>query len=692
MEKNTSLVVSSPNVKYTDDYIYSDYVYEETLVTKTGNEFLAKPYRKSLNIRTAKKVGKVGVMLVGWGGNNGSTFTAAVLANRHQLSWNTKNGTMDSNWFGSITQASTVRMGIDEKGNDVYIPMCHLLPMVHPDDLVIDGWDISPLNLAESMVRAKVIDHDLQQKLKKEMAAMKPRPAIYDPDFIAANQADRATNLIRGTKYEQYLQLRADIKDFKDRHKLDKVIVLWTANTERFCEVREGVHDTGENLEKALRNNEPEISPSTIFAMAAIDEGCCYINGSPQNTLVPGVIERAEKNGVCVAGDDFKSGQTKLKSVLVDFLVSAVPGVIERAEKNGVCVAGDDFKSGQTKLKSVLVDFLVSAAPGVIERAEKNGVCVAGDDFKSGQTKLKSVLVDFLVSAVPGVIEQAEKNGVCVAGDYFKSGQTKLKSVLVDFLVSAVPGVIECAEKNGVCVAGDDFKSGQTKLKSVLVDFLVSAGLKPVSIVSYNHLGNNDGKNLSAPKQFRSKEITKSNVVDDMVESNQILYKPGEKPDHVVVIKYVPYVGDSKRAMDEYTSEILLHGTNTIVVHNTCEDSLLAVPLILDLVLLAELFARVGFRQEDSKEYSSMHTVMSPLSYLLKAPMVPAGAPVINALFKQRACIENLMRACLGLQPNHHLQLEHKVPFMMSELQSGAMFSPSPPSKKQKLAHENGDK
>lgn len=58
----------------------------------------AKPYRKSLNIRTAKKVGKVGVMLVGWGGNNGSTFTAAVLANRHQLSWNTKNGTMDSNW------------------------------------------------------------------------------------------------------------------------------------------------------------------------------------------------------------------------------------------------------------------------------------------------------------------------------------------------------------------------------------------------------------------------------------------------------------------------------------------------------------------------------------------------------------------------------------------------------------------
>lgn len=93
-----------------------------------------------------------------------------------------------------------------------------------------------------------------------------------------------------------------------------------------------------------------------------------------------------------------------------------------------------------------------------------------------------------------------------------------------------------------------------------------------MSIVSYNHLGNNDGKNLSAPKQFRSKEISKSNVVDDMVESNSILYSnEGEKPDHCVVIKYVPYVGDSKRAMDEYTSEIFMHGLNTIVMHNTCE-------------------------------------------------------------------------------------------------------------------------
>lgn len=107
-----------------------------------------------------------------------------------------------------------------------------------------------------------------------------------------------------------------------------------------------------------------------------------------------------------------------------------------------------------------------------------------------------------------------------------------------------------------------------------------------MSIVSYNHLGNNDGKNLSAPKQFRSKEISKSNVVDDMVESNKILYNiEGEKPDHCVVIKYVPYVGDSKRAMDEYTSEIFMHGLNTIVMHNTCEVCEVTL-LLSDLLLI----------------------------------------------------------------------------------------------------------
>jgi len=91
-----------------------------------------------------------------------------------------------------------------------------------------------------------------------------------------------------------------------------------------------------------------------------------------------------------------------------------------------------------------------------------------------------------------------------------------------------------------------------------------------------------------------------------MVESNRLLYTPGEHPDHCVVIKYVPYVGDSKRAMDEYTSEIMMGGHNTIVIHNTCEDSLLASPLILDLIILTELCQRIQFRVEGQEEFEGL--------------------------------------------------------------------------------------
>jgi len=216
-----------------------------------------------------------------------------------------------------------------------------------------------------------------------------------------------------------------------------------------------------------------------------------------------------------------------------------------------------------------------------------------------------------------------------------------------------------------------------------MVDFLISAGIKPTSIVSYNHLGNNDGKNLSAPQTFRSKEISKSNVVDDMVGSNRILYEEDEHPDHVVVIKYVPYVADSKRAMDEYTSEIFMGGTNTIVMHNTCEDSLLATPLILDLAILAEITSRISYKTASMKSFSSFHPIMSILSYLIKAPLVPPGAPVINALFKQRGCIENIFRACVGLPPDNYMYLEHKRG--VSDKSGAASSSAAPVAKKAKL-------
>ncbi|XP_072750427.1 uncharacterized protein Inos isoform X2 [Anoplolepis gracilipes] len=510
--------VNSPTVRYSEDFIEAEYEYRTTSVTENDenddNTYTVSPTLTRLLIRTTIKVSKLGLMLVGWGGNNGSTITAALIANKLKLRWETKEGEKTANWYGSLTQASTVRLGRKSKGEDIYVPISSMLPMVNPDNIEIDGWDISDINLADAMKRAKVLDVNLQVQLQPYMTHMRPRKSIYYHDFIASNQGKRANNIIIGTKAEQLNKIRNDIVEFKTAKNLDQVIVLWTANTERFSEIIMGVNDTTDNLLKAIEKDHSEISPSTMFAVAAALEGCTYINGSPQNTFVPGVLQ--------------------------------------------------------------------------------------------------------------------------------------------------------LVEKQKTFIGGDDFKSGQTKLKSVLVDFLVSAGIKPVSIVSYNHLGNNDGYNLSAPQQFHSKEISKSNVIDDMVESNKILYKPGEKPDHCVVIKYVPYVGDSKKAMDEYTSEIMLGGHNTIVIHNTCEDSLLAAPIILDLVILAELCSRITFKKmnfNDDEEFSSFHSVLSILSYLCKAPLVPQGTPVVNALFRQRNAIENILRACLSLPPENNMLLEHKVTF-----------------------------
>ena len=191
-----------------------------------------------------------------------------------------------------------------------------------------------------------------------------------------------------------------------------------------------------------------------------------------------------------------------------------------------------------------------------------------------------------------------------------------------------VPGAMELAEKHGAFIGGDDFKSGQTKMKSALVDFMINAGIKLTSVSSYNHLGNNDGMNLSSQKQFRSKEISKSNVIDDMVEANHVLYKPGEHPDHCVVIKYMPAVGDNKRALDEYYAEIFLGGHQTISLFNVCEDSLLASPLIIDLVIIAEMMTRIRWKADteesnSAKDYKGFHSVLSILSYMLK--VVPSN-------------------------------------------------------------------
>lgn len=130
--------------------------------------------------------------------------------------------------------------------------------------------------------------------------------------------------------------------------------------------------------------------------------------------------------------------------------------------------------------------------------------------------------------------------------------------------------------------------------------------------------------------------MSKAGVIDDAIKSNKILYPKGEdKIDHEVVIKYVPFVGDSKRAMDEYSSQIFMGGVNTISTYNICEDSLLAVPLMIDMVVLGELFTRMKINGEN------LGPVLSYLSFFFKAPITNHDEYVINSFSRQREMLVN---------------------------------------------------
>jgi myo-inositol-1-phosphate synthase len=236
------------------------------------------PRRRRLEVRTVRRPHKVGVMLVGWGGNNGTTLTAALLANRMGTEWATKEGVRKADWFGSLTQSSTMRLGVDEGGREVWTPLHALVPMVKPDDLEVDGWDISGLNLEEAARRNRVLEVELQRILGPHLRALRPRAAAFDSDFVAANQRERADNILQGTRSEQVQRLRADIRDFKKSKALDQVVVVWTANTERFCELRDGLNDTADNLLQAIERDEKEISSSTLYAVASILEGVSMNN------------------------------------------------------------------------------------------------------------------------------------------------------------------------------------------------------------------------------------------------------------------------------------------------------------------------------------------------------------------------------------------------------------------------------
>jgi myo-inositol-1-phosphate synthase len=175
---------------YSDEDVFeSNYVYRQNIVqVQPDGRTIITPASSQINFKTISRPRKTGVMIVGLGGNNGSTFAGALVANSQNISWNTKRGVEKPNYFGSVTQASTAHVGTTPEGAQVYTPLNKLVPMLNPNELVVGGWDINGENLANAMQRAEVYPVDLQNKLRPFLEKKVPLPGIYYPHFIAGNQ------------------------------------------------------------------------------------------------------------------------------------------------------------------------------------------------------------------------------------------------------------------------------------------------------------------------------------------------------------------------------------------------------------------------------------------------------------------------------------------------------------------------
>lgn len=256
--------------------------------------------------------GNLGVLLPGMGAV-ASTFIAGVIAIQKGI----------AEPIGSLTQMSHIRIGRrDEKKNPL---IKDLIPMYDLDNLVFGGWDIFEDNVYESAVTAGVLDTSLLDKVKPELSKIKPMPGVFSSEYVKkleGNFVKKASD-----KFQFYEMLRLDIQNFKKENDLANLVMIWTGSTEIYIE-QSAVHQSKEAFEKGLKENHKDIAPSMIYAWAAIAEGVPYANGAPNLSAdFPAMYEFADEMGVPLAGKDFKTGQTLMKTILAPGFKARMLGI-----------------------------------------------------------------------------------------------------------------------------------------------------------------------------------------------------------------------------------------------------------------------------------------------------------------------------------------------------------------------------
>ena len=214
--------------------------------------------------------------------------------------------------IGSVTQMATIRLGKRTDGRSPLIK--DFVPLADLKNLVFTGWDPIPDDMYSAARKAGVLDRDLLDQMKPFLSSIKPRPAVFDQDWV---KKLHGTNVKKGkTKMDLVEQVRDDIRDFKKKSGAERLIMMWCGSTEVFVKPA-AVHQTVAAFEKGLQNNDDKIAPSMIYAYAALTEGIPFANGAPNLTVdFPAMHELSRRNNAPICGKDFKTGQTLMKTIL----------------------------------------------------------------------------------------------------------------------------------------------------------------------------------------------------------------------------------------------------------------------------------------------------------------------------------------------------------------------------------------
>lgn len=431
-------------------------------------------------VEIAPPTGKLGILLVGLGAVS-TTFIAGVMAVRKGL----------ASPIGSLTQMGTIRLGRRTEGRSPLVK--DLVPLASLDDIVFGGWDIFEDDCYSAACTAGVLDAGLLDKVRPELEAIKPWPAVFDRRYVKRLDGP---NVKRGAnKMELAQQLRDDIRRFKVEQGLDRLVMIWCGSTEIFM-TPSPAHQSVESFEAGLAANDLTIPSSMVYAYAALKEGIPFVNGAPNLTV-------------------------------------DIPALMALAQEQGCPLAGKDFKTGQTLIKTII-------APG-----------------------LKARLLG-------------------VQGWY-----------------------------------------------------------------STNILGNRDGEVLDDPESFKTKEESKKSVLDYILQPD--LYPELYKDlCHVVRINYYPPRGDNKEGWDNIDLVGWLGYPMQLKINFLCRDSILAAPIVLDLVLFMDLAARCGWSG-----------IQEWLSFYFKSPMHAPGLYPEHDLFIQQMKLKNTLRYLKGEDLITHLGREY---------------------------------